>query len=270
MQFTLWVGTWVLAADGAAATYVRGVLAGGLALGLACAIPILAKWVLVGRWRETEIRVWSAAYLRLWTVKTLLRISPIPFTAGTPIYNVFLRALGADVGRGALIVSRRDAAGHRPAHVGPGAVVRRNVLFNGYHAEAGRIRTGRVTIGARAHVGEGSVLGLDVTIGDDARLGHASSLQDGEQVPAGERRDGFGAQQPPATTAALVETRGTKAMRPALFTLAQLGSGGPRLHPARGRRRHLALHRVRRTHRSVHRIAAEPGRPTPRRSRSAP
>ena len=222
--FAIWVGEWVLAVEGAPATYVRGVLAGGLALGLACAIPILAKWVFVGRWRETEIRVWSLAYFRLWTVKTLLRISPIPFTAGTPIYNVFLRALGADVGRGALIVSRRMPLVTDLLTVGPGAVVRRNVLFNGYHAEAGRIRTGRVTIGTGAHVGEGSVLGLDVTIGDGARLGHASSLPDGEQVPAGERRDGFGGKHSDATDHAEVEPVATRAVRPALFTLAQLGT----------------------------------------------
>ena len=221
--FTISAGEWVLAADGAAATYVRGALAGGLALGLACAVPILAKWVLVGRWRETEIRVWSLAYLRLWTVKSLLRTSPIPFTAGTPIYNVFLRALGADVGRGALILSRQVPLVTDLLTVGPGAVVRRNVLFNGYHAEAGRIRTGRVTIGAGAHVGESAVLGLDVTIGDDARLGHASSLPDGEQVPAGERRDGFGGKHSDSTDGIEVESVATRAARPVLFTLSQLG-----------------------------------------------
>ncbi len=224
VQFTLWVGTWVLGAEGAVATYGRGVLAGGLALGLACAIPILVKWVLVGRWRETEIRVWSAAYLRLWTVKSLLRISPIPFTAGTPIYNLFLRALGADIGRGALIVSRRMPLVTDLLTVGPGAVVRRNVLFNGYHAEAGRIRTGRVTIGAGAHVGEGSVLGLDVSIGEGARLGHASSLQDGEQVRTGERRDGFGGQHSGEADGIVVEPVAQKAMRPALFALYQVGA----------------------------------------------
>ena len=224
VRFTLWVGTWALGAEGAVATYGRGVLAGGLALGLACAIPILVKWVLVGRWRETEIRVWSAAYLRLWTVKSLLRISPIPFTAGTPIYNLFLRALGADVGRGALIVSRRMPLVTDLLTVGPGAVVRRNVLFNGYHAEAGRIRTGRVTIGAGAHVGEGSVLGLDVSIGEGARLGHASSLQDGEQVRVGERRDGFGVQHSGEADGIVVEPVAQKAMRPALFALYQVGA----------------------------------------------
>jgi non-ribosomal peptide synthetase-like protein len=224
VQFTVSLGAWVLAAEGVAATYGRGVLAGGSALGLACAIPVLVKWILVGRWQETEIRVWSVAYLRLWTVKSLLRISPIPFTAGTPIYNLFLRALGADVGRGALIVSRRMPLVTDLLTVGAEAVVRRNVLFNGYHAEAGRIRTGRVTIGPGAHVGEGSVLGLNVSIGADARLGHASSLQDGEQVHAGETRDGFGGQHSGAADGIVAETVAPRAMRPAMFSLFQVGA----------------------------------------------
>ena len=220
--FTVTAGEWALSADGVVATYVRVVLAGGLALGLACILPVLAKWVLVGRWREVEIRVWSPAYLRLWTVKTLLHINPIVLAAGTPIYNVYLRALGADIGRGALILSRRMPLVTDLLTVGPGAIVRRNVVFNGYHAEAGRIRTGRVTIGAGAQVGERAVLGLDVAVGDGAHVGHASSLRDGEQVPVGERRDGFGALHTGATDGSEVAPVTTGVVRPVLFTLAQM------------------------------------------------
>ena len=81
-----------------------------------------------------------------------------------------------------------------------------------------------MTIGAGAQVGEAAVLGLDVTIGDGAWLGHASSLQDGEQVPAGERRDGFGGQHFDATDDVDVEPVSTRAVRPALFTFTQLGA----------------------------------------------
>lgn len=222
--FAIGAGRWVLAADGGGATYLRLVAAGSLATGLAYAVPILAKWVLVGRWRETTIQVWSPAYLRLWTVKTLIRSSPIPLAAGTPLYNVFLRALGADIGRGALILSRHLPLVTDLLTVGPGAVVRKDVFFTGYHAEAGLIRTGPVTIGARAHVGEATVLGLDTIIGDDARLGHASSLQDGEQVPAGECRDGFGAQEAADDDGSRVEPRRT-GLRPVLYALGELAAG---------------------------------------------
>ena len=45
------------------------VVGGGALLGLGL-LPIVAKWVLIGRWKPQRIRVWSLAYLRFWIVKT--------------------------------------------------------------------------------------------------------------------------------------------------------------------------------------------------------
>ncbi len=215
------VGDWVQAADGPVATYGRLVAAGGLATVVACGLPILAKWVLIGRWRETEIRIWSLAYLRLWTVKTLLRASPIPFTAGTPVYSFLLRALGADIGRGALVLSRRVPLVTDLLRIGPGAVLRKDAFFTGYHAEGGLIRTGRISIGASAHVGEAAVLGLGTIVGDGARLGHSSSLQDGERLPDGERREGFGG-HPGAQVDGSECAPARTGLRPWGYTLAQV------------------------------------------------
>ena len=175
-----------------ATLYLRvGVVGGGAVVGAAL-LPILAKWLLVGRWSAVDFPVWGPAYLRFWTVKTLLRTSPLMLAVGTPLYSLYLRALGADIGPGALILSRHVPVCTDLLTVGPGAVIRRDAFFTCYHAEAGRIRTGRVTIGARAHVGEATVLGLGTVLGDDARLGHASSLSDGESVPAGQRATATG------------------------------------------------------------------------------
>ena len=41
-----------------------------------CLLPILAKWVLVGRWTSQRIRIWSLGYVRFWLVKTLIRMNP--------------------------------------------------------------------------------------------------------------------------------------------------------------------------------------------------
>ena len=66
----------------------------------------MAKWVLVGRWRPRQIRVWSLAYLRFWVVKILIRSSPLALFVGSPLYVFYLRALGAKVGRDVAIFSR--------------------------------------------------------------------------------------------------------------------------------------------------------------------
>ena len=62
-------------------------------------LPILAKWTLIGRWKPGEIRVWTLPYLRFWLVKTLMRADPLAFFSGSPVYSLYLRALGARIGR---------------------------------------------------------------------------------------------------------------------------------------------------------------------------
>ncbi len=82
---------WISAGSGLIDDYLRSVLFGGAGfLGL-CTFPILAKWMLIGRWKRQRIRIWSLAYVRFWVVKTLIRIEP----AG-PVRRVAdLRALPA-------------------------------------------------------------------------------------------------------------------------------------------------------------------------------
>ena len=78
-------------------------------------LPVLAKWLLIGRWKPQEIRLWSLGYLRLWVVKTLIRTNPMVMFAGSPLYLWYLRALGAKIGKGVTIFSTHRAGLHRHA-----------------------------------------------------------------------------------------------------------------------------------------------------------
>src|SRR5260370_1006008 len=99
---------WVSAGSSAVEIYLRLVLANSTFFLAVCAVPGAAKWVLVGRWKPQQIRLWSLAYVRFWIVKTLVRSSPAArLFIGTPLYSLYLRALGAKIGRGVVILSRR-------------------------------------------------------------------------------------------------------------------------------------------------------------------
>jgi non-ribosomal peptide synthetase-like protein len=186
---------WVSAASGALATYLRLVLASAAAFLVVCAVPIAAKWVLVGRWKTQQIRLWSLAYVRFWIVKTLVRSSPAArLFIGTPVYSLYLRALGAKIGRGVVILSRRVPVCTDLLTIGAGTVIRKEAIFNGYRAQSGRIEIGPVTLGRDAFVGERSVLDIDTSMGDGAQLGHASALHSGQTVPQRERWHGCPAQ----------------------------------------------------------------------------
>ncbi|NWF29721.1 peptide synthetase [Streptomyces sp. PKU-EA00015] len=186
---------WISAGSGVIDVYLRSVLFGGAAfLGL-CLFPVLAKWMLIGRWKPGQIRVWSLAYVRFWIVKTLVRSDPLVLFSGSPIYLLYLRALGAKVGRGALVLSRTAPVCTDLLTIGDGTVIRKDSSFACYRAHAGLIQTGPVTLGRNVLVSEATVLDIDTSMGDGAQLGHASSLHRGQAVPDGEHWHGSPAQR---------------------------------------------------------------------------
>ena len=122
---------WVSAATNVAQICLRLVLLNIAAFLVVCAVPIAAKWVLVGRWKAQQIRIWSLAYVRFWIVKTLIRSSPAArLFIGTPLYVLYLRALGAKIGPGVVIFSRRVPVCTDLLTIGAGAVIRREAIFN--------------------------------------------------------------------------------------------------------------------------------------------
>jgi non-ribosomal peptide synthetase-like protein len=183
--FALNRGFYWVAAAGAnwGAVYLRSALfGGGLFLGM-CIFPILIKWALIGRWKAGEFPVWSLNYVRFWTVKTLVHANPMVFFVGTPLYVLYLRALGAHIGKGVTILSRSIPVCTDLLTIGPGTVICKDSTFQCYRVYAGRIQTGPVTLGRNVYIGEKTVLDINVSMGDETQLGHTSSLQSGQVVP---------------------------------------------------------------------------------------
>ncbi len=187
---------WVSAGSNWFELYARLVVVSGLALLAVCAVPVSAKWALIGRWKTQQIRLWSLPYFRFWIVKTLIRSSPAPrLFIGTPLYVLYLRALGAKIGPGVVIFSRRMPVCTDLLTIGGGTIIRKDAIFNCYRAQAGRLETGPVALGRDVFVGERSVLDIKTSMGDGAQLGHTSALHSGQDVPAGERWHGCPAQR---------------------------------------------------------------------------
>jgi non-ribosomal peptide synthetase-like protein len=178
---------WLLEAHGILDTYLRAVGVGtGLLFGLGL-LPVAVKWLVVGRFKPAAIRVWSLAYFRFWVVKTVIVYNPLPhLLVGTPLYALYLRALGARVSTRSVIFSQHIPVCTDMLSVGADSVIHKDVFLNGYRARAGAIEIGPVEIGRNVFVGERAVIDIHTTLGDDAQLGHASSLQVGQTVPPGE------------------------------------------------------------------------------------
>ena len=89
-----------MAGTGVIDIYLRAVLFGGGVFLSLCVLPIVSKWILVGRWKRQQIRVWSLGYFRFWLVKTLIRSNPLALImVGSPLYGVYPRALELGSGK---------------------------------------------------------------------------------------------------------------------------------------------------------------------------
>ncbi|HEU5417065.1 MAG TPA: Pls/PosA family non-ribosomal peptide synthetase [Streptosporangiaceae bacterium] len=186
---------WISAGAGSLGIYPRAVVFGAGSMLVLCTLPIAAKWLLIGRWKPQQLPVWSLRYVRFWFVKTLIRANPLAILfGGSPLYVLYLRALGARIGRGVTILSRNVPVCTDLLQIGAGTVIRKDSFFPCYRAHAGQILTGPVTIGRDAYIGERTVLDIGSSMGDGAQLGHTSALYDGRAVPPGERWHGSPAQ----------------------------------------------------------------------------
>src|SRR5437899_4945088 len=67
---------WTSAGSGGVEIYLRLVLCGVAGFLAVCTLPILAKWMLIGRWKPERIRLWRLAYVRFCIVKTFIRSNP--------------------------------------------------------------------------------------------------------------------------------------------------------------------------------------------------
>jgi non-ribosomal peptide synthetase-like protein len=193
--------SWVLGARGVLGTYARLVAFGsGTLFGLGV-LPIAVKWLLIGRWKPRSIRAWSLGYFRFWLVKTVVVANPMArLFIGTPLYALYLRALGARVGRGATILTQHIPVCTDLLTIGAGSLITQDTYVNCYRARAGMIETGYVILGAGSFIGRHSVLDINTALGERAQLGHSSALLSGQLVPPAEVWHGSPAERAPDGT----------------------------------------------------------------------
>jgi len=177
-----------------AAGWAVAALTGGLVLlaagALAGGVTVLAKWLLVGRFRAVEHPLWSKAVWFGELADTFTEVVAAPFlldsVTGTPVLVWWLRGMGARIGRGVWcqsywlpepdLVTLGDGA-----TVGPGCVVQTHLFHD-------RVMSlGPVTLRAGASLGPHGIVLPAAELGVGASVGPASLVLRGERVPAGTR-----------------------------------------------------------------------------------
>ena len=174
------------------ATLVSGVVmmsAGALAAGVSTA----AKWLIVGRIRVGEHPLWSSFVWRSEVADTFVEMVAAPWfaeaAAGTPALTLWLRSLGASIGRGVWCdtywLPEPDLA-----RLGDGSTVNRGCVVQTHLFHDRIMSMDTVTLDAGATLGPHSVILPAARIGEHGTVGPASLVMRGELVPIGSRWSG--------------------------------------------------------------------------------
>ncbi len=152
-------------------------------------VAIGGKRLLIGNLQPGRYPLWGITYFRFWLSEKLTVLAPIRLFHGTGWLNLYLRLLGAKVGRDVFIDSLVVSVPELLT-IGDGADLGSAVLIANARVEGGELIVGRVTIGPGALVESNTVLENDVAIGDDSTLAAMSSAPAGTTIPPRETWSG--------------------------------------------------------------------------------
>jgi non-ribosomal peptide synthetase-like protein len=156
-------------------------------------IAVLAKWLWVGRIAAKEHPLWSSFVWRNEVSDTFVETVAAPWFAraasGTPVMNLWLRALGASIGRGVWCetywLPEADLV-----TVGKGATVSRGCVVQTHLFHDRIMRLDTVTVEDGATLGPHCVALPASKIGAGATVGPASLVMRGDEVPPSSRWQG--------------------------------------------------------------------------------
>jgi non-ribosomal peptide synthetase-like protein len=149
-------------------------------------LTIALKWIVGGRFKEGRYPVWGTTFLRWWFVDRLMATAPITVLTGTPLASIYLRALGAKVGRNVvfenlevgcpdLVEVGDDCSFDNSSWLHPAEVSRGELHLR-------RVRVGRgCMVGVRSGVAGGGELGEGVTLRDLTCIPTGVRVPDGEE-----------------------------------------------------------------------------------------
>jgi len=159
-------------------------------------LSIAAKWILLGRVRPGEHRLWGFYHWRWWLATRIQAATPTGYLVGTPWMRLYLRLMGARIGPHAHFASD-SITGFDLVAVGADTCIGVDARLEAHVVEDGVLRLGEIRIGSRCCVGARAVVSPGASMGDDSELGDLGLLPGGAALPAGERWSGSPARPDP-------------------------------------------------------------------------
>ena len=168
------------------------VVAAIVTFAIATGLQFLAVWAikrLTGCLQAGSYPLWGLVYFRWWIVDRLMDVPAIHLLYGTNLYELWLRALGAKVGRevciGSVILRVPDLL-----HVADRVSLGHGCMLENAKVQSGRLILGTIVIEEDATVDSYTVLEPNTRVGVASRVCAQSAVLMGHSVSAGRKAHG--------------------------------------------------------------------------------
>ena len=142
------------------------------------AIAIGFKWAVIGKIKPGKYKLWGSYYFRFWIVDKVINICPIIYFTGTNLMNIFLRLMGAKVGKNSYIGTSAISA-FDLLKVGNNVSVCTDSHLRGYIIADGYLQIGSIELEDKAFVG------IRCCLAHNTKMEKNSSLEDLTLIPEG-------------------------------------------------------------------------------------
>ncbi len=143
---------------------------------LSLSLIIAAKWLLLGRVKPGEYKLWGWFYFRWWLVDRLHHfIFPPASFIRTPLITFYYRLMGAKIGANCYLGTSSIAV-FDTLNIGHHSSIGYEVGLLGYQIEDGLLKIGSINIGDHCFIGARSAIGINTVIEDNAILDNMTLL----------------------------------------------------------------------------------------------
>jgi non-ribosomal peptide synthetase-like protein len=142
------------------------------------AFAIIFKWAVIGKIKPGKYKLWGCYYFRFWIVDKVINICPIIYFTGTNLMNVFLRLMGAKIGKNSYIGTSAISA-FDLFKVGNNVSICTDSHLRGYIIADGYLKIGSIELEDKSFVG------IRCCMAHNTKMERNSSLEDLTLVPEG-------------------------------------------------------------------------------------
>ena len=147
------------------------------------AVPLLLKWILIGKYKESSHPMWSFQVWKSEMVTATYEALSVPFVLeylkGTPWLPVFLRLFGVTIGK-RVFLNTADFTEYDMVSIGNDCALNEDCGAQTHLFEDRVMKIGKVKIGDRVTVGSRTIILYNTEIKNDITIGGLSLVMKGE------------------------------------------------------------------------------------------